>query len=79
MRECRIDHLADAIVEAALVEAMALRVGPNSVMEALNRAYWVLDSIGKIQGTGLSGATRMNELRAWLGMVPVPDAKATEP
>jgi hypothetical protein len=76
-REDRLDAITDAIVEVALSEAMALMVGPKYILEALRRSAEIIQALGERTRTAPERQRRLNELRSWLGMVPVPDAKMT--
>lgn len=76
-REDRIESITQTILEAAMVEALALAVGPMFIREALMRASSTIEKIITLRHDGKFGAQRMNELREWIGMTTVPDAAAT--
>jgi hypothetical protein len=68
VREDRIEALTDTIIEAALHEAMCMRVGPTYIVEALSRAIVIAEKISDIVKNPKDGAERMKGLREWVGV-----------
>lgn len=76
-REERIEFLADAMIEVALYEALSMGVGTKYILAAIPRLTEVIKSMDAVKPKYSGhGAHRLNELRAWLGMVTRPDAVA---